>query len=85
MKITIYDWSIKPTCIARNRLAEHLEKSEFPHEWDGDGYVAIDQSPEQDMTPLFRIVGDSVEAQEAYWEWSDARQFTAGTASDGRA
>ncbi|WP_329365017.1 DUF4265 domain-containing protein [Streptomyces sp. NBC_01483] len=72
----------KSSCDARVHLTEHLAKSAFQCEWDGDGYVAIDQSPQQDMASIFRIMSEAVDSGEAHWEWSDARKFSAGGASD---
>ena len=62
---------------AITRIKNAIEEAELLSEWSGDRHVAVDIPPHTSPSKLFEVMEREVEAGGAFWEWADARAFSA--------
>lgn len=64
-----------PQAIARIKNA--IKEAGLLSEWHGDRHVAIDVPPQANPSHLFEVMEREVTEAGAFWEWADARPFSA--------
>lgn len=66
-----------PQAVAR--IKNTIKEAGLLSEWNGDRHLAVDIPSQTNPSKLFEVMEREVTQAGAFWEWADARPFSAGS------